>query len=238
MCKHQVLSHRSAFEIYDASAGSGKTFNLTRNYLARVLADPDPLSFRNILAITFTNKAVAEMKHRIVEGLIRCTSEEVLTRPDTMTRYLLADTALTPEEFRSKAKLILNRLLQHYGGFSVETIDGFNHRLIRTFARDLRIPSLFEVELDTKRIIAEGVDRLVSRAGEDEQITRILLDFALQKTEDDKSWDISRDLKKTGEILAQENHFPFLRAYLKADLVSMIEFRDLRSTRHRPVNTR
>ena len=53
----------SPFKIYNASAGSGKTHTLTKAYLKIALSATG--RFKKILAITFTNKAVNEMKHRI-----------------------------------------------------------------------------------------------------------------------------------------------------------------------------
>ena len=59
-----------SFKIYNASAGSGKTYTLTKEYLKILLKAPNNDKYRRILAITFTNKAVEEMKSRIVESLI------------------------------------------------------------------------------------------------------------------------------------------------------------------------
>ena len=63
------MSKDCAFTIYNASAGSGKTYTLVKEYLKILLKSNSPLAFKNILALTFTNKAVAEMKERIIETL-------------------------------------------------------------------------------------------------------------------------------------------------------------------------
>ena len=57
------------FKIYNASAGSGKTFTLVKEYLKVCLASKSPQKFFGILAITFTNKAAAEMKERVLNSL-------------------------------------------------------------------------------------------------------------------------------------------------------------------------
>ena len=55
------------FTVYKSSAGSGKTFTLTREYLKLAFQNPD--HFKKILAVTFTNKATQEMKERIIQNL-------------------------------------------------------------------------------------------------------------------------------------------------------------------------
>jgi ATP-dependent helicase/nuclease subunit A len=58
--------------IYRSSAGSGKTYTLVKEYL--IIALQYPLQFSRILAITFTNKATAEMKSRIIGTLDELSS--------------------------------------------------------------------------------------------------------------------------------------------------------------------
>ena len=53
--------------VYKASAGSGKTFTLATEYIRLIVENPT--SYRNILAVTFTNKATEEMKMRILSQL-------------------------------------------------------------------------------------------------------------------------------------------------------------------------
>src|SRR5699024_8245575 len=105
---------------------------------------------------------------------------------------------------------ILRSILHNYAAFDISTIDSFTHRLLQTFAKDLGLPANFEVELDTDQIISEAVDRLISKAGEDQQLTNILIDFSLTKIDDDHSWDISRDLNETAKLITQENNFPYI----------------------------
>ena len=56
-------------QILKASAGSGKTYNLAREYIRLLLTKKDPQAYRHILAVTFTNKATDEMKRRILDEL-------------------------------------------------------------------------------------------------------------------------------------------------------------------------
>ncbi|HER40503.1 MAG TPA: DNA helicase UvrD, partial [Salinimicrobium catena] len=200
----------NTFTIYNASAGSGKTFTLVKEYLALLLKSNRPDSYRNILAITFTNKAVAEMKSRIIEGLHVLSSEN----PDKKERELLTllsrETGLSPEEVRIKSRRILKSIINNYASFEVSTIDGFTHRVLRTFAKDLDLPLNFEVELNTQEVLTEAVDRVINLAGKDASLTKVLVRFVLDKTDEDKSWDISRDLLNIAKLLTEETSRPYL----------------------------
>jgi ATP-dependent exoDNAse (exonuclease V) beta subunit len=199
------LKNSVPFLIYDAAAGSGKTFTLVKEYLIKILSNPKPDYYKHLLAITFTNKAVAEMKQRIVKNLRVFSESSTLSAPPSMLIEISRETGLDMAQLHDRSKKILKHLIHHYAGFSVETIDSFNHRLIRTFARDLKIASNFEVSLEEGQLLSEAVDRLVSKAGAEEKITRVLIDFALYKTDEDKSWDISRDIASAAQLLFSEN---------------------------------
>ena len=194
-----------SFLIYNASAGSGKTFSLVKEYLKKVFESEHDSYYQHLLAITFTNKAVAEMKQRIVETLIQFSEVGSDINPNPMMIQISDETGIDLKEIQNRSKKILRHLLHHYGAFSVETIDRFNHRLIRTFARDLKLSQNFEVTLDIDLLLQEAVDLLLSKTGEDAKITSILLDFALEKADDDKSWDIARDIVQTSKLIYKEN---------------------------------
>src|SRR5690606_35866976 len=102
----------------------------------------------------------------------------------------------------------------NYSYFDVETIDRFNHRLIRTFARDLKLSANFEVELDIDLLLSEAIDKVISHVGTDKMLTKSILEFSFEKTDNDKSWDITLDLKNISSILKSENdltHFEKLK---------------------------
>lgn len=199
------MERQSSFLIYDAAAGSGKTFTLVKEFIKQLLQANHEGYYKHLLAITFTNKAVDEMKQRIIETLEEFGREKSEENPSPMMLMLAEETALSVHVINSKSQDILKHLLHNYASFSVETIDGFNHRLIRTFARDLKLAANFEVTLDIPALLTEAVDSLLSKAGENAEITKVLLDFALAKTDDEKSWDISRDIIDASGLLYDEN---------------------------------
>jgi len=196
----------SNFEIYSASAGSGKTYSLAKEYLKLLLANNSPVKFRQILAITFTNKAVGEMKSRILENLYAFGLSQEAHDQNTLFHELCHELSVSSEQLQKQAKLVLKRILHNYSFFEISTIDKFNHKIIKTFARDLQLSQSFEVELDTELLLEEAVGRLLERAGTDKELTAVLLAFSIEKIEDDKSWNITYDLVEIGTLLFQENH--------------------------------
>ncbi|WP_396602495.1 UvrD-helicase domain-containing protein [Algibacter sp. R77976] len=198
------------FTIYNASAGSGKTYTLVKEYLKILFESNSPEAFKRILAITFTNKAVAEMKARIIETLTTFSDDAVLKSEDAMFKSICEELQMDPFKLHQKSKLLLNTILHNYAAFDISTIDGFTHKLIRTFAHDLRLPLNFEVELDQDSLLNEAVDSLISKAGNNDELTKVLVDFAIEKADDDKSWDVSFDFNKIAKLLVNENDMPFI----------------------------
>jgi ATP-dependent exoDNAse (exonuclease V) beta subunit len=197
---------RPSFSIYDASAGSGKTYALVKEYLKIILVAKKNDAYRNILAITFTNKAVHEMKSRIVGSLSEFAKDEPSLKAQDLMQDLVLDTELSIVEIKIKSQHIIKHIIHNYAAFDISTIDKFTHKVIRAFAHDLNLPMTFEVTLDTENLLVEAVDAIIAQAGEDETLTKLLIDFTMEKTDDDKSWDISREILETGRLVLNENN--------------------------------
>ena len=132
-------------KVYRASAGSGKTFRLTRDYI-RLLFDADKSNHhRRILAVTFTNKATEEMKSRILLELHQLAKGAVSPYREELMEHL----RLTEEDINSKAAKILINILHDYSSFSISTIDRFFQQVIRAFARDIGVHGGYALELDS-----------------------------------------------------------------------------------------
>tara|TARA_R110002049_G_scaffold207188_1_gene377634 strand:+ start:1087 stop:4221 length:3135 start_codon:yes stop_codon:yes gene_type:complete len=199
-----------SFTIYNASAGSGKTFTLVKAYLKILFQSNSTHHFKNILAITFTNKAVGEMKERIIDMLKSFSDEAILEHPNDMFIAICNDLNMEAETLHNKSKKLLETIIHNYAAFDISTIDGFTHKLIRTFAYDLKLPLNFEVELDQDALLFEAVDRLIAKAGTDKDLTKTIVDFAIEKADDDKSYDISFDFNKIAKLLTNEDHVPYI----------------------------
>ncbi|WP_456313501.1 UvrD-helicase domain-containing protein [Pseudomonas shirazensis] len=195
-----------SFSIYDASAGSGKTYTLVREYLKIILSSPKNDAYRNILAITFTNKAVHEMKSRIVGSLSEFAKDEPSAKARDLMEDLSQATELSLIKIKTKSQSIIKHLIHNYAAFDISTIDKFTHKVIRAFAHDLNLPMTFEVTLDTENLLIEAVDAIIAQAGQDETLTKLLIDFTMEKTDDDKSWDVSREILETGRLVLNENN--------------------------------
>ena len=205
------------FKIYNASAGSGKTYTLTKEYLKIILSSSR--AYQKILAITFTNKAVNEMKERILGSLFDFSRDT----SSSMFLDISEELDLDIVTLQRKAKATLKEILHNYAFFDISTIDKFTHRLIRTFAKDLKLPQNFEVVLDTDLLLDEAVSKLINKAGRDQKLTKVLIAFALEKIDDDKSWDIGIDLNKIGKLLFNETNTSHLKKLENKDIDEFLE---------------
>ena len=226
---------RPSFSIYDASAGSGKTYALVKEYLKIILVAKNNDAYRNILAITFTNKAVHEMKSRIIGSLSEFAKDEPSDKALGLMQDLAAETELSIIQIKTKSQHIIKHIIHNYAAFDISTIDKFTHKVIRAFAHDLGLQMNFEVSLDTKNLLTEAVDAIIAQAGEDEVLTKLLVDFTIEKTDDDKSWEISKEILETGLLILNENNrnevihfqdksiseFEEIKKKLKADCIAL-----------------
>ncbi len=161
---------------------------------------------RHLLAITFTNKAVAEMKERVLSTLENFASyQDKEEKVPTMLVDIASDTGMSHKKIASKASLIITEILHNYASFDIVTIDTLTHRILRTFSKDLDLSGNFEVSLDSKSLLSKAVDRVIDKTGTDKKITAVLVNYALQKADDDKDWNIARDLNDIAALLDREN---------------------------------
>lgn len=209
---------QSPFRIYNASAGSGKTFTLAREYLILLLQPGANQAYRQILAITFTNKAVGELKVRILRSLMAFSVRNGSAEASPMFQSIKEALNIDAATLQLQSQKVLQELLHNYAFFDISTIDRFNHRILRTFSQDLQLPPNFEVVLDTDSLLIRAVDSLIARAGTHPKLTETLVNFALEKTEEDRSWDISRDLFEMGRLLFDENHYDYLEVFRNKEM--------------------
>lgn len=208
------------FKTYDASAGAGKTFTLVAEYLKLALKYPDH-GFRNILAITFTNKASSEMKERIISSLSKF-AQYPLYQDDPMSKRLQLEMNLDAQSIAYRSKDCLSSILHQYSNFGVSTIDKFTNKLIRSFSSDLKLSSNYEVELDSEEILSEAVDRMLMELQKDSENGYFLLDYIASKLEDEKSHHIENGLKKMAKQLFDESAFYFIDELKSLELQDFI----------------
>lgn len=194
------------FIVCKASAGSGKTFKLVNEYLKLCLLSDSKFKFGKILAITFTNKAAAEMKERIIEHLRSLSSDRNDKHySQNWINHYMELTGLSEEVIRSRAKQIRESVLHNYTSLSISTIDKFTHKLIRSFARDLRLSADFEIQLDPEETLSKSTDELISLAGQDVEVTEILENYVDYLISEGSSWQIEKGIKHFGKQILDEN---------------------------------
>ena len=214
------MQQPSTFQVYNASAGSGKTFTLVKEYLKVLLSSENIFTFQKVLAITFTNKAAGEMKERVLENLHHFSEG----KENDLFQLIINEITVDKPTLKERSKKILDAILQNYAAFSITTIDSFTYKIIKNFAYDLGLSLNFEVEMDTTSLLNEAVDLLISKIGTDKELTNLLIDFSLDKADDDTSWDISRELNEFSKILLYEDdtkHFRKLADKKLADFTHL-----------------
>ena len=188
----------SQLKVYKASAGSGKTFRLAIEYMK--LALTNDLNYRHILAVTFTNKATAEMKSRIIGELYHLAKGKDSVYMDVLTKEL----GWQPMQVERQAQLVLKRILHDYSRFSISTIDSFFQRVIKAFNRELGINAAYNVELDEKSILEEAADRMIQSVEDDPKLLEWLDAFASDKIREGKGWNLKKDILRLGNEIYNE----------------------------------
>lgn len=202
--------------VLNASAGSGKTYNLVRNYLRLLLSEGDDrVEVGQILAMTFTNKASIEMKNRIMSDLNKLANggdQRYLSEISTLC-------GLKPADTQKNARKVLRKILHQYEDFNVMTIDKFNLRLIRSFAKDLDLPDNFEISLDDAQVLEKAVDELLDTIDykNQQKIYPLAINFAKENLEEESNWNIKTVLLEKAKILTNEKLFQLVKSLTKKD---------------------
>ncbi len=184
-----MANNISELVLYSASAGSGKTFTLVKEYLRYILST----SFRKVLAITFTNKATEEMKQRIIDYLYAFTLPNPEGGAAQMLELLIQETNLSQETIQKKSKTILTNILHNYSEFAISTIDSFFIKIVRSFAQELDLSINVGVNLDEKKLLQEAVEILFSKIdgdNPDSSITAIVEAFCLDSLQETGRWQV------------------------------------------------
>ncbi len=196
-----AIDHRHPMIVCRASAGTGKTFTLAAYYIALLLSGE---SYRNILAVTFTNAATAEMKERILTylfGIAAGGEQEFLSK---VREFMLRDSDQPDAILRARAEENMHAILQDYDNFSVTTIDSFLQQLIRGLALAINRTADFTISLDANQVITTAVDTMLTTELTDDS-KRTVYEYVEQCIGDGKSWDIRQNLIRIGTQLYRES---------------------------------
>jgi ATP-dependent exoDNAse (exonuclease V) beta subunit len=213
-----------AFNVYKSSAGSGKTYTLVREYIQLCLADENPQNFKSILAITFTNKAAAEMKDRVFTALKKISSNDPSI--EHLQSELVNNLSIEKPILQKRAKNVLTAMLHQYGSVSISTIDKFVHKIVKSFSRDLNLPSDFEIELDAKKILKEAIEIVLSKIGKDEKITKLLYEFTESRANEEDNWNIEAILERFALHLLNDEALFHLKNFSDLSIDDFMQIRE------------
>ncbi len=202
--------------VYNASAGSGKTFQIANNFLQKLLSGNSKYFVSRLIGLTFTNDAANEMKRRILSEIIQAAKGEfsdlinqvvTLIRPEIENQLgkTLSDDDYKKEIIK-RSQLRCKEILHGYDDFNLMTIDKLSYKIIRTFAREMDIPYDVNIIMDHREVIDNLIDEIISEAQKGEVLMNSLIALAKENAENEKSWDIKDALLEIVNILFDENH--------------------------------
>lgn len=221
-----MTSSSERFKIYSASAGSGKTFTLTAEYLRFALANPN-YNYKRILAITFTNKATKEMKSRILEACRDFTLyPDIPSDSMSLWNHVLRSVDITPEELSKRSTVLFSNILHNYSDFAISTIDSFSQRILRSFAYELKIPINFEVKLDNQETLKIISNRLIAQVGQEENVTRLLERITFNSLNDFDRFDIRKDLFDSAKTMVRDESYDYVKALSEIPISKILNIGD------------
>ncbi len=186
--------------VYKASAGSGKTFTLATEYIKQLVINP--MSYRNILAVTFTNKATEEMKMRILSQLYGIWKQ--LPESDNYLQKIIDETGFSQPQVSQRSGWALHLLLHNYNYFLVETIDTFFQSVLRNLARELDLTANLRIGLNDIQVEEQAVDQLIDALTHTDVMLQWLLNYIMETIGDDHSWNIIGQVKKFGRTIFRD----------------------------------
>lgn len=200
-------------KILKASAGSGKTFSLTAHYLTLLFSGES--KYREILAVTFTNKATAEMKGRIL-GVLRALAKGDGSGKDGATGYREILLKAYPQwdvvTLQHRATEVYRKILHDYSRFAVTTIDGFTQKVIRGFTFELGIEAGYKLEMNIRKVKADLVLRLNRLLDERPDLLQWIMDYAQTRIDRDENWNYRWALSDLASEIFKEDFQDFDRA--------------------------
>ncbi|KIC65140.1 UvrD-helicase domain-containing protein [Chryseobacterium taiwanense] len=206
---------QNSYTVINASAGSGKTYALVQRLLMICLRYPNQQqSIRNILALTFTNKAANEMKERILSWLGNFASENFAENGDLKNiqkAFEEEGLKITIDELHHRAKKLLDYVLHNYSTLNIGTIDRFNSRLVRSFSYELGLAKNFNLEIEAEPFLIEAVDKMLDQIGENEVISNSFMDYVDYSLENNERINLNKNLYDSAKEFVKDIHYEHLK---------------------------
>ena len=195
-------SKQRPLTVYKASAGSGKTFTLATEYIRLVVENPQ--SYRNILAVTFTNKATEEMKMRILSQLYGIWKQ--LPESASYTKVICERLGQSERFVSERSGIALHNLIHNYSDFRVMTIDTFFQSVLRNLARELDLTANLRIGLNDIQVEELAVDQLIENLDSFDKLLQWLMKYILENISDDKGWNVIGQIKQFGRTIFSDEY--------------------------------
>lgn len=194
------------FKVLHSSAGAGKTHALVKHYLLLALQEKEPGAYAQVLALTFTNKAAAEMRERVLAYLEALASGAPLAGAEADVRdSIMRDAGLDAQLLHRRAQAMLTHMLHHWSQVAISTIDSFTRRVVLPFARDLQLDQELRMTTEEQYYRAKAVDLVLEEAGDEPALTKVLVATCEQLLEDEQRWRPDLPLLELSGQLSKEN---------------------------------
>ncbi|WP_431612485.1 UvrD-helicase domain-containing protein [Chryseobacterium sp. 'Rf worker isolate 10'] len=207
---------QNSYTVINASAGSGKTYALVQRLLMICLRYPNQQqSIRNILALTFTNKAANEMKERILSWLGNFSAKEYAENTDLKNiqkAFEEQGLKITIDELHHRSKKLLDYVLHNYSTLNIGTIDRFNSRLVRSFSYELGLAKNFNLEIEAEPFLIEAVDKMLDQIGENETISNSFMDYVDYSLENNERINLNKNLYDSAKEFVKDIHYEHLKS--------------------------
>ncbi|UTX47824.1 exodeoxyribonuclease V subunit beta [Chryseobacterium sp. MA9] len=207
---------QNSYTVINASAGSGKTYALVQRLLMICLRYPNQQqSIRNILALTFTNKAANEMKERILSWLGNFSSKDYVENTDLKNiqkAFEEEGLKITIDELHHRSKKLLDYVLHNYSTLNIGTIDRFNSRLVRSFSYELGLAKNFNLEIEAEPFLIEAVDKMLDQIGENETISNSFMDYVDYSLENNERINLNKNLYDSAKEFVKDIHYEHLKS--------------------------
>lgn len=188
--------------VYRSSAGSGKTYTLVKTYLSLLFRIKNDYGFKQILGITFTNKAADEMKSRVFSALEKINEEGI---NNELALEIARENNFVLSEIVERSRNIYDKILHNYGDFNLMTIDKFTNQVIRSFSNELGLASTYEVILEEQEFLEQSISEFIDQTATDNYQLELIQKFIDESIRQGAQNDIEKQLKRLKIIIFQSD---------------------------------
>ncbi len=188
--------------VYRSSAGSGKTYTLVKTYLSLLFKIKSNFGFKQILAITFTNKAAEEMKKRVLTALDEISKDG---NKNKLAIEISKENNFDITQVVERSKVITQKILHNYKDFNLMTIDKFTNKVIRSFSKELGISNNYNIILEENEFLEDVISKYIDEVSKNKDQLDILEKMIDESIELGGNNNIERQLNKLKKIIFKSN---------------------------------